>query len=89
MRLTTHAGMRSQQRAISSALIEVIRAYGSPTPARRGCTRYLLDRHSIFLACEGDRRLSAWLERHRGTWLVADPDDQVVTVGHQTLRFFN
>ncbi|MEI4471082.1 hypothetical protein [Frigidibacter sp. MR17.24] len=89
MRLTAHAEIRSQQRAIPPALIEVIRAYGSPTPARRGSTRYMLDRHSIALACEGDRRLSARLERHRGTWLVAGPDDQVVTVGHQTLRFFN
>lgn len=89
MRLTVHAEIRSQQRAIPPALIEVIRTYGSPTPARRGCTRYLLDRHSIALACDGDRRLSARLERHRGTWLVAGPDDQIVTVGHQTLRFFN
>lgn len=89
MRMTVHAELRSQQRAIPTALIEVIRAYGSPSPAHHGCTRYLLDSHSIALACEGDRRLSARLERHRGTWLVAGPEDQVVTVGHQTLRFFN
>lgn len=89
MRLTAHAEMRSQQRAIPPALIDVIREYGSPSPARHGCTRYLLDRRSIALASEGDRQLSAQLERHRGAWLVAGPDDRVVTVGHQTIRFFN
>lgn len=89
MRLTVHAELRSQQRAISPALIELVREYGSSTPARHGCTRYLFDRHSIALASEGDRRLSARLERHRGIWLVAGPDDQIVTVGHQTHRFFN
>jgi hypothetical protein len=82
LKLTTHAQLRSAQRAIKPHCIPLLIAYGLGQHDGRGGIRYLMTDHAI----ESIERVlghTPQLERLRGAYVVVGATDNVViTVGH-------
>jgi hypothetical protein len=86
MRLSRHAQSRSIQRSLPLDVLKVIHAYGSPCHSR-GALSLQLDKETIHLAAENNRRKRAKLERYRGTYIIIGTDDIVVTAVRRTRHY--
>ena len=88
-RLSKHASVRAQQRALSSELLGIVLNHGSRSPAGGGAEIIRLNLASL---CELAAELepSVWrrhADRLASVYLVVASDGTLVTVGHQIRRF--
>lgn len=76
MTLSNHAALRSHQRAVSPAMLELVLAYGRESESFED-RAYVLDDRSLRKAPPTVRRLA---DRFRGLCIVVCPDQTVRTV---------
>lgn len=86
MRLTHHADRRRTQRSLPMDVLSSIYAFGSEVHSK-GLISLTLDRRSISLATEDDRRHRAELERYLGTYIIVGDGESIVTAARRRRRF--
>lgn len=86
MKMTQHASVRSQQRAIPPLLIDLLMQFGSSEKSGSGASKLFFDKADR-------RRLRAYagplarsLDEHLDLFAVVSEDGSVVTVGHRLER---
>lgn len=84
--LSHHANVRSQQRAISPMLVDLLLQFGTSESAGDGAAKVFFDK-------EGRRRLAAYagpvaklLNDHLDVYAIVGADMQIITVGHRLER---
>lgn len=85
MNMTTHASERMQQRAFPKHVVEAIVKYGEGYFVK-GAESVMLDKRSLRLVAETNRRLAVELERYRGAYVVVGDHGQIVTVARSKRR---
>lgn len=82
VRLTKHAARRAQQRAISTAAIPIVRAFGRRQHDGRGAVIYMMTNNAMDSLIRAVGR-TPLIERLEGVYVVVSLDtDRVITMGH-------
>lgn len=85
MRLTDHAEQRRSRRRIPVDVLSTIYDFGTSVHAN-GAVSLTLDRHTIALASDGDRRKRSSLERYHGCYIIVGDGENIVTVARRRRR---
>lgn len=87
MQVSKHAQTRSQQRAISPMLIDLLLQFGSCERAGTGVSRMFFDKLSRRKVKAYAGSLASLLNDHLDVYAVVTDDLKVITIGHRTQRF--
>ena len=86
MNMTHHAQKRRQQRAIVPFLIDLLRDFGKCEPAGGGTTRMYFDKIARRRVKAHMGPLARLVNDHLDVYVVASPEEQIITVAHLTKR---
>lgn len=86
MHLTEHASKRSQQRAISPLLIDLLLKFGTSYSAGDGTSKLFFDKTSRRQVKAYAGPLARLLDEHLNLYAVVDSDSNVITVAHRLER---
>lgn len=86
MKITNHASVRCQQRAIPPIVIDLLDQFGAREPAGEGAWKLFFDKAARrrFRAYAG--QLASSLEQHLDVYAVIAQDGNVITVAHRIDR---
>jgi len=82
MRQTQHAKLRSQQRAISQSLIDLILRYGTPERKPGDANVFTIHRKSAAAIVSHLKQLIHKFERARGKGVLVGMNGDIITVYH-------
>lgn len=84
-----HARVRMQQRGIPEQIVKNIIAYGSSRKVPGGAiARFISNKDLKDLTRLLPKNECRQLDRHKSVYVVMD-DENIITVGHRTKRFYN
>jgi hypothetical protein len=86
MQVSKHAQTRSQQRAISPMLIDLLLQFGSCERAGAGVSKMFFDKLSRRKVKAYAGPLASLLNDHLDVYAVVTDDLKVITAGHRTQR---
>lgn len=86
MHLSQHASKRSQQRAISPLLIDLLLKFGTSYRAGDGTSKLFFDKTSRRQVKAYAGPLARLLDEHLDLYAVVDADSNVITVAHRLER---
>ena len=87
MQMTSHANVRSQQRAIPPMLIDLLLQFGITEKAGPGASKVFFDKTSRRKVRSYAGPLASMLDGHLDIYVVVADDQTVITVGHRNERF--
>lgn len=82
MQMTQHAAVRSQQRAISPMLVDLLMEFGANEPAGGGATKVFFDKAARRRVKAYAGPLAGLLNDHLDIYAVIGADNQVITTAH-------
>ena len=86
MHLSEHANKRSQQRAISPLLIDLLLKFGTSYSAGDGTSKLFFDKTSRRQVKAYAGPLARLLDEHLDLYAVVDADSNVITIAHRLER---
>jgi hypothetical protein len=86
MNMTHHANVRSQQRAISPFIIDLLLQFGKSETTGGGVAKLFFDRKARKQIAVYAGPLAGFLKEHLDSYAVVDCNMQIITVGHRTER---
>lgn len=87
MRLSNHAQVRMQQRAIPPLIAEWLNEYGSTSYDKHGAMRKFFDKRSRKrLRKIVGKQVVEQLSKELSAYIVVSTDDTVITAGYRTKR---
>lgn len=86
MNMTHHADVRSQQRAISPLIIDLLLQFGRSESAGGGVAKVFFDKKARKQIAVYAGPLASLLDAHLDSYAVVDGNMQIITVGHRTAR---
>lgn len=86
LKLTRHAEVRGQQRAISALAIELLVRFGSVERAPGGAAKVFFDKAARRRLAAFAGPLASVLDRHLDVYAILGDDDKVITVAYRTKR---
>ena len=85
--LTTHAQTRMNQRAIPMPMISFLMIYGEQIDAGEGLNRLQISKKNTKKLRNDLKTILRRLDSLTDTYLIANDEGTVITVGHHTKRF--
>lgn len=89
MKMTHHARKRSQQRAISPFLINLLLDFGKAIPAGDGASKMFFDKSARRRVRAYVGSMASLIDEHLDVYLVVGSEGQIVTAAHLTERIHN
>lgn len=86
MHMTRHANARSQQRAISPMLIDLLLQFGKSEAAGSGAAKMYFDKQARKRIATYAGPLARLLDQHLDVYAVIGEGFEVITVGHRLER---
>ena len=86
MNMSQHANLRSQQRAISPMLVDLLIQFGTSEPAGNGASKVFFDKAARRRVKSYAGPLAGLLNEHLDVYAVISSEDQVITAAHLTER---
>ena len=84
--LTTHATVRSQQRAIPPLLIDLLLQFGTSAPAGGGTSKLFFDKRARRRVKSYAGPLAAVIDDYLDVYAVVGADNTVITTAHRLER---
>ena len=89
MKLSKHAGDRSQQRSIPQIVVDLLVDFGVEKKQNGGTSVYFFDKKARKRLAAYAGHLSPLFNEHLDSYVVIDPSDKlVITVGHRLERIW-
>ena len=86
MKMTQHANIRSQQRAIPPILIDLLLQFGACEPVGNGATKMFFDKAARKRVKAYAGSLSGLINEHLDVYAVVGSECQIITTAHLTER---
>ena len=82
MQMTHHASIRSQQRAISPMLVDLLMQFGTSEPAGDGASRVFFDKAARRRVKAYAGPLAGILNEHLDVYAVVSSECRIITAAH-------
>jgi hypothetical protein len=86
MNMSQHANLRSQQRAISPMLVDLLIQFGTSEPAGNGASKVFFDKAARRRVKSYAGPLAGLLNEYLDVYAVISSEDRVITAAHLTER---
>jgi hypothetical protein len=82
MKMSHHASVRCQQRAIPPMLIDLLLQFGKSEPAGGGASKMYFDKAARRRVKSYAGQLAGFLDEHLDVYAVVGTDNQIITAAH-------
>jgi len=86
MKMSCHASIRSQQRAISPMLVDLLIQFGTSEPAGDGASKVFFDKAARRRVKTYAGPLAGILNEHLDVYAVISSESEIITTAHLTER---
>lgn len=86
MNMTNHASIRSQQRAISPMVVDLLLQFGTSEPAGDGASKVFFDKAARRRIQKYAGPLASILNEYLDVYAVVASDSRIITTAHLTHR---